>query len=347
MEKDNSINFEKQPVIDNKNKQNITFNLGVVKLINEGAPYVVKGPPIDSEEDLHTLMVRLPNDTKKHERLCYTTCVDTMRLIFENMTIRSSSLTSANLNDKLEQKRVGISQFACGRFITCFSHISHESVPFWAYYGGKDNSKKVLLKFKNCALAFKDVIHTDYCLVAGWKKLFFYSDEYKRTLRSSCTGMSGLPQINADFDIRNYIRSIEMLDVEYLPTDSRMFSEDYSGKIDVDFGAIASAKSSAVITDITAFSPECLGKQKTEPWDYEKESRILSCLYNQEDSTWDYIDLRLKDDFFRDLIIVINPWEEDDLRSEIQEIIDCSPLIGDIKSTITIVNSEIKGTLNL
>lgn len=311
-------------------------------------PMLVMAGALALESDAQKLWVKIEDKVKTYDRMGYTTDVGTVGLIFDNMTMRSSSLSNENLNDSKEKERVGVSQFAGGRFIICFSHADHESVPFWEYYGGSEKSKKVLLKFKNFANRFEECINTDYCLIADNKKLFFYSDEYQQTLRSNCTvgQMSGLPQINKDFEIRNCVRSIEVLDVDYVPVDSDVFTTDFSGVTDIDVSKFSDNPERIVLKDIKIFKPECLGKQKSNPWQYEDESRILCCLEHQDVSEWKYIDLRLKQEMFRDLVIVLSPWADDELQHQLEEIIVKSILEDEIKKSIKIEHSKLEGTLN-
>lgn len=312
-------------------------------------PEVIIGPALTSKSELQELMVRVSDEVKTYDRMCYTTDVGTVGLIFENMTIRSSSLSNVKLNDSKEKERIGVSQFAGGRFITCFSHIDHESVPFWVYYGGNEKAKKVLLKFDNFARHINECINTDYCLITDDKKLFFYSDEYKQTLRNNCDfgQMIGLPQINTDFITCNFVRSIEVLDVDYVPSDSDVFTLEFAGTTDIDVSKFSSKSEQTVLKDIKTFKPDCLGREKSNPWDYERESRILCCLNNQEFSEFTYIDLRLKQEMFRNLVIILSPWADDELQSQLEDIIEKSTLADEIKNSITIKHSELEGTLNL
>lgn len=309
-------------------------------------PYVLIEREITSEED-QGLSLIVSDQVKKYDRLCYTTGLDTMKLIFERKTLRCSSLTYANLNDRMERERVGVSQYAGGRFICCFSHASHESVPFWMYYGIGEKKNKVLLKFNNFSKTLNESIFIDYCLLNEGKRMFFYSDDYERTAKHNCImGQHlGLPKINEDFEIDNYISCIEMLDVEYLPSDDEAFVKDYSGIAEVDFGEYLIDEDKK--KQLECFLPDCLGRQKSLPWSYEEESRILCCLNQQDSSKWDFIDLRLKDKIFKDLIIVMNPWADKELENKIIEIIEDSTLDEKVKSSIRIIHSELEGTINM
>ena len=112
----------------------------------------------------------------------YTTDFQAFCFIMRDLTLRSSSLCSANLNDPQEQRRVGITNYAGSKFIVCFSHIDHEQVPFWISYGGSDRATKILLKFKNFANNFSGAFYTDYAFIADKKKVFFSGTEYERTV---------------------------------------------------------------------------------------------------------------------------------------------------------------------
>lgn len=67
------------------------------------------------------------------------------------------------------------------------------------------------------------------------------------------------------------------------------------------------------------YNPTVLGKQKSNPWEYEKETRILSTLSSPAFKEWDYIDLQLHDEVFRGLRIVLSPWDDGTLRSRVEE----------------------------
>ena len=330
--------------MDQKRIFKISFN--GMTFYSEEEPYIVMGSALEKETDIEQLWITIPEEVKQYERMSYTTDLNTMNLIFSNMTLRSSSLTNAKLNDSMEKQRVGVEQFAGSRYITCFSHLEREGIPFWMYYGGDEKNKKVLLQFKNFAPSFEKCIYTDYCLIDGDKKVFFYSDEYKRTLQhnSRLGQLRGLHQINTEYDIRNCVRSIDVFDIDYLPSNATEFSQDYSSKEDIKFNE---SEESSVMTGITVYRPDCLGKQKSNPWANEEESRILCCLDHQEFTEWKYIDLRLKEEFFRDLIVVMNPWAEPELKQEIENIIAASPLSKEIKETIIVKHSAVEGTVNL
>lgn len=60
---------------------------------------------------------------------------------------------------------------------------------------------------------------------------------------------------------------------------------------------------------------------------------------------FEYILIRLKDDVFRDMLIVANPWVSDDLMLEIYTALNESTLSEDIKKTIIVQRSELDGQI--
>jgi hypothetical protein len=153
----------------------------------------------------------------------------------------------------------------------------------------------------------------------------------------------GLPPVEVDFDRSNWIESIELIDVEYLPAEHYVFSQNYSEQANVRLGP----EDNAPVINYTQFNPDCLGRQKTDAWDIEKESRILCCLYRQDFDKWPFIDLRLKEELFRDLTIILNPWADDHFETEVKNLISACNLSKEIKSSIVIQHSSERGRIKL
>ena len=301
--------------------------------------YVILGDPVPKDTDIRRLIIDISEDSKRHNALSYTTDLETAGFIFDRMTLRSSSLTNAGLNDPMEKDRVGVNRFAGSRFITCFTQIEHECVPFWIYYGKKDRPNKLLFQFRNFATCLEECIFSDYALVEG-KKCLFNSPQTGQIINSQWTDHS----IQDEYDLRGIINTVQVFDVEYVSIDSAVFSEDHSGRADIDFSKFS--QSGNAVANMKVYDPTALGKQKSNPWDYEKETRILCTLMSQDFSEWKYIDLRLKDEMFRDLKIILSPWDEGGLREKLAGMIEKSSLADEIKNTIEIYDSGLKGKLN-
>lgn len=137
---------------------------------------------------------------------------------------------------------------------------------------------------------------------------------------------------------------MSIFDVEYIPPDSTVFTEDNSGEANIDLSHIIGQENAVV--KMQGYNPTVLGKQKSNPWEYEKETRILSALSSSEFNDWEYIDLQLKDEIFRNLRIVLSPWDDGNLRRQVEQVIKNSGLPEDIMESITIDDSVLKGTLN-
>lgn len=294
--------------------------------------------PISKDADLNKLNINIFEEAKSHSSMTYTTEINTFKLIFENLTLRSSSLANANLNDPVEKERIGVAEFANSRFITCFCQSDHELVPFWMYYGKKIRKNKIMMRFNNFASNFENCIYTDYALVAGKKKCAFISDELANIINSNYSSKG------SDYDLRGFIDVLLMFDVEYVSCKDDTFTSSYAGNTSIDFGKIINASVPSV--NIKGYDPTILGRKKSNPWEYEKETRILCALSGNQNPGWDYIDLRLKPEIFRGLTIILSPWDEGNLRKEVEDIIKVSKLPEDIKASIIIEDSGLKGKLN-
>lgn len=298
----------------------------------------IMAEPLGKNSEIKGLNVNIEEGTKQYDVMGYTTDIGTMQLIFQNKTFRSSSLSNAKLNDTMESQRVGVSEFAGSRFITCFAHTNQESVPFWMYYGKDVRKDKVLLQFRNFAADFEKCIRIDFAKVKDDKLCFFKSEGYGKAINSQWTTDT------SQYDLRACIDSISVYDVEYVAPDDAVFLEDNSGEANIDFGPITGQERAVV--NMQGYNPTVLGKQKSNPWEYEKETRILSTLSSPTFKEWDYIDLQLHDEVFRGLRIVLSPWDDGTLRSRVEEIIQNCGLPADIQESITIDDSALKGTLN-
>lgn len=319
------------------------------KITSDVEPYVILGEVVKDTSSADGLQISISDKVKTYPRMYYTTHLTALGFIMGKLTLRCSSLTYSELNDPEEKARVCVEQFAGSKFITCFSHIDHEIVPFWTNYGGKDRTQKILLKFKNFASDFNAAFYTDYALLDGNKKLFFESENLHKTVnRNGLFGQNmGLKPINTDYDLRNSIDRIDVFDVEYLPAKDSAFSDDYSSEANIDFTKVAvNSTDTQILSDIKVFKSECLGKQKTNPWEYEGESRILCSLRVQDFDKWNFLDLRLKEEIFRDMTIVLSPWLSPDLEDKVKEIISNSPISDKIKRTIQIEHSVVENSLN-
>lgn len=171
-----------------------------------------------------SVSIHIDDNLKQYDCMSYTTDIETMRLIFENKTIRSTSLANSRLNDEKEKERFGVERFATGYFVTCFTHTNEENIYFWNNYGKDVKENKVLLQFKNFALNFKDCINTDFAKVKNNKICFFNSRRYVGAVNNR----EEMCQLG--YDIDNCINVVEVFDVEYKSNKSKELTQDYSGK---------------------------------------------------------------------------------------------------------------------
>ena len=281
--------------------------------------------------------IHIDDKLKQYDCMGYTTDIQTMCLIFQNKTIRSTSLANQRLNDENEKERLGVTEFAPGYFVTCFTHTNKENSYFWNNYGKDVKENKVLLQFKNFTLNFKDCINTNFARVKNNKICFFNSRVYEGAVNNR----DEMCQLG--YDIDNCINVVEVFDVEYKSNKSKEFTQDYSGKAHLHLDKITGIDNS--IVSVKTYDPTVFGKYKTDDWAIEQETRILSSLFYTKFDKWEYIDLILYDEFFRDLTIVLSPWDKGSLKKEVEDILNNSNLPSDILNSISIRDSVYKNKL--
>lgn len=281
--------------------------------------------------------IHIDNKLKQYDCMGYTTDIDTMRLIFQNKTIRSTSLANPRLNDENEKERLGVTEFAPGYFVTCFTHTNQENSYFWNNYGKDVKENKVLLQFKNFALNFKDCINTNFARVKNNKICFFNSREYEGAVNNRKEFEE------SRYDIGSCINTVEVFDVVYKSKKSKEITQNYSGKADLHLDKITGENNS--VKDVNIYDPTVFGKYKTDDWAIEQETRILSSLLYTKFDKWRYIDLNLYDEFFRGLTIVLSPWDKGSLKEEVEDILNNSNLPSDILNSISIRDSVYKNKL--
>lgn len=281
--------------------------------------------------------IHIDNKLKQYDCMGYMTDIDTMRLIFQNKTIRSTSLANPRLNDENEKERLGVTEFAPGYFVTCFTHTNQENSYFWNNYGKDVKENKVLLQFKNFALNFKDCINTNFARVKNNKICFFNSREYEGAVNNRKEFEE------SRYDIGSCINTVEVFDVVYKSKKSKEITQNYSGKADLHLDKITGENNS--VKDVNIYDPTVFGKYKTDDWAIEQETRILSSLLYTKFDKWKYIDLNLYDEFFRGLTIVLSPWDKGSLKEEVEDILNNSNLPSDILNSISIRDSVYKNKL--
>lgn len=281
--------------------------------------------------------IHIDNKLKQYDCMGYTTDIDTMRLIFQNKTIRSTSLANPRLNDENEKERLGVTEFAPGYFVTCFTHTNQENSYFWNNYGKDVKENKVLLQFKNFALNFKDCINTNFARVKNNKICFCNSREYEGAVNNRKEFEE------SRYDIGSCINTVEVFDVVYKSKKSKEITQNYSGKADLHLDKITGENNS--VKDVNIYDPTVFGKYKTDDWAIEQETRILSSLLYTKFDKWKYIDLNLYDEFFRGLTIVLSPWDKGSLKEEVEDILNNSNLPSDILNSISIRDSVYKNKL--
>lgn len=275
------------------------------------------------------------DDCKTHDQLLHYTSFDVLKIMLNSRTLKCNSLK--NVNDRLEREREGIEDLIDASYVSCFCHYQYEIVPFWFMYGGSVlDSKKVLLRFKNFANFLENVIESDWAFT-GENKIIYFNPQ--KLFEVNIGGISCYPIDNPLIEKRQTIKTVRLFDIEYLLPDHEAFSKKYKIQGNVSFDEGQSLLP-AIINDARS-----IGKHKTIHWEYEAETRIQCKMNPFEKCYFDYILLRLKDDIYRDMGIIANPWASDDFISDIKTALLESTLPRRIKETIIIKRSELDGQI--
>jgi hypothetical protein len=230
----------------------------------------------------------------------------------DNKTLKFSNLDA--LNDKHEAKRKDIEQFAKRVFVSCFCNYQYEVVPFWYNYGKSENKNKILLEIKNFSGDFESCFFTN----------FFITGE--------------IPPRRMAFEPD--IWSVQIADVLYKPIMHRVFQSNYAAPATLSSPNNLQTQPTGIIYDLTL-----LGKYKTIHWKYERETRIICIMGLHHEPFYERMFLTLKDNFFRCMEIVLNPWCSDEFANRVSEYLVQSSLPKEIKNTINISKSELNGLL--
>lgn len=271
----------------------------------------------------------------KYEQLLHYTNSSVLQILLNSGTLKCNSLK--NVNDKLERARKGLENLTDGFYISCFCHYQYEIVPFWFMYGGDvPDNEKVLLRFKNFASFFDKAIENDWATTSEKKCIFFNPEKLFLITRN---GLSCCPTNDPKVENRQTIKSIKLFDVKYLPPKDEAFLKQYKSSISVSLGD-GQETLPAEMQDARS-----IGKEKTIHWEYEAETRIQCTMYPVGSYYSDYILLRLKEEVFRDMVIVANPWATDEFIFKMLALVKESTLSETIKRTIAVTRSDMDGQI--
>lgn len=278
-------------------------------------------------------MCLFQNDSGNYEYLSHYTDFTALDKILSDKTLKCNSIK--NLNDLYESCRNGIEEIIEAHFTSCFCHAKYEIVPFWYLYGGGIQAceRKVMLRFRNFSL--NKLFETDYAL------------GYDET--DAETKIMFNPDLNIhvkDGKEEQVIGRIKMFDVDYRDKDDPVFKKEYVEYDEVYVCPPEKVKSGEVALSFSKqFELAPIGKYKTESWSYEKETRILVRMTPAYKRYYEFILLRMKEDVFRDLTIVTNPWASDNFIDEVIKLVETSNISEDIKNSIKVQKSTLHGQL--
>lgn len=258
-------------------------------------------------------IININPDSQKHKNLLHYTDFETLKLIVDNRTLQLSRLDT--VNDKHEVNRQGVEEFARNNvFVSCFCHYQHEIVPFWYIYGKGENTSKVLLKIKNFSSNPENCFFTNYFVTGE-------TPPKKRTFEPA-------------------ILIFRITDVLYKRPNHKAFTSTFSGPAIFRDQNASKVQGNAVAHDVTS-----LGEYKTIHWQYEKETRIILKISLHHIPRYKKMFLRLRDAFFQDMTVVLNPWCDRSFEESVNKYIASTNLPNNVKNSIRVTKSELNGTL--
>lgn len=272
----------------------------------------------------------IENSILDFSNLSHTTNIESFTQMMQNMTLMFTSVDSPNLNDLHEKERKGIEHLAGLFFASCYSKLSHESVPFWCLYGNskaeESKKNKLLLQFGDVHGTVCDFFDMNCATTPDGKMLFFDFKDDKLHFFSDKISIQGL------------IKSVQMKDVVYESIFSQNIQKIYKYRAEIVDGVNS--------VNVNVYDTRVLGEYKLDAWDFEMERRIIT-IVNASDDIGNRILFHLKPLYFKNMRVVLSPWDDGSLRDKVKQVINDSSLPNDIKYSIKIEDSYLKGTLNL
>lgn len=260
---------------------------------------------------------------EQYNAFLHYTNYEALTHILLDRTLKFNNLK--NVNDKFEKKQKGLEEYAGTRYAFCLCHRDYEIVPFWYVYGGDNKKEKLMLRFSNFSTKLREVIESDYV---------FDNQNNKINCEDIQTSQKGLRLVklvmfDIEYDKKENINSKHNSAIKsYIPNPEQLMQGKLFPYVKYSIDATM------------------LGKVKTNNWKYEEETRLM-CTANLLDykKEVEYILVRVKDEIFRDLEIVVNPWADDIFVSRIEKLIQKTCFPDDIKKSIKVVRSELDDLL--
>lgn len=258
------------------------------------------------------------------EGLMHYTNINNLECILKKRTWKLSNILS--MNDKKEKLRNGITDYTIGHvFLASFVNTLRENHAMWHIYGKdekasrqEEKNNKILLSLNKECFFNDSTYEKDFMLYpSGEKKSKCYFGGYEALRNGE----------NTDVQLS------EIINVEYLDNNHDIFNKKHGYEV-MNNGQPA----------LRVMYTTDIGKHKTKSWDYEEEIRVRVMLFpvrtKATKPTDNYLLLRLKDDFFRDMIIILSPWDDGSSESKVKKIIEAAELQTEIKDSIKIVKSS-------
>lgn len=250
------------------------------------------------------------NEFDSAERLYHYTTIESLKKIL----ISKSLLMNRNdrLNDIVESHRSKDAD--TDYFVSCFTHISDESIPHWFMYGGKDKGVRISIKNRN-------IFNNKY---------YFFEDREKKYFSYEQRGSEqGKPIYNNVYHVENGVMVLSGVHKARV---------NYNDSILLNSPTTTEYAEGLQMKLINIYD---MASTKSEAWSFENESRFFITLFNNTHDVKS-IFVELNEEVFQDIIITLNPflseenlqqieWELRTLFPEVNMTFIISKLYGKIK----------------
>lgn len=252
--------------------------------------------------------------------LYHYTSIENLALILKNKTIRFKPLNT--LDDLLEGIcRDGFELRKC-IFVSCWTEIERESIPFWNMY--TPNMTGVRIRMPKRMFTDRPVVIADHSLTTSTQISILKEEEHNK------------PDYFIQPTHNNYLREVIYTDEEDLLFPKLLYSDDNG--INVNYGPIGKYKKTE-----WKFQEEWRYVIRVFPRKYDSTSKEIDLfkeigegIIHKMDVPMQFFDVPISEDAFKDMSIMLGP------RTTSAQRIIVESLISQYNPTITIEESEIE-----
>ena len=247
------------------------------------------------------------NRAQQHNMIHQYTKYDALEKIVNNHSLRLTRLDL--VNDSVENKAL-IELWKNKIFVSCFTHLDHESYFFWQTYS-EGSPDGVMLSFDRSLLIDLKIYPDDKCM-----------SEPLDFCKKTEFGIS----FSSDIDSKKWgIYDYSLIDVFYLNRDESIYDFDHLGRFKFNEWKMENETRIRV-----ALRPKC----------FEAKLEGKDIVYLSPENK--YIYARLPDNIFETMIITLSPYSDDELQEKIEKLLFNNGLYEKSKIKKSVLKGEVK-----